>query len=198
MKWTENKKASKLLFLIGDAAPHIYPGDYNWETESKNAISRGIQINTIGCDGLDSGGTTVFEKIAKLSDGKFETLAYRQEIVDASGKRETLITSAGTRYRVRAGAEGEWKAGAKDLAAKGLAVAAPAPPAASFRSSRAMMRMGGMASFAEPRSAGGGAEGFASAEMGASLDRGDSNLDDVMLNAAKSKLKKDASIIYTK
>ncbi|MCC7530548.1 MAG: VWA domain-containing protein, partial [Candidatus Melainabacteria bacterium] len=75
LKWTDNKRASKLLFLIGDAAPHIYPGDYSWETESKNAISRGIQINTIGCDGLDSGGTSVFEKIAKLSDGKFETLA---------------------------------------------------------------------------------------------------------------------------
>jgi Mg-chelatase subunit ChlD len=202
LKWSDNKKASKLLFLIGDAAPHIYPGDYSWETESKNAISRGIQINTIGCDGLDSGGTSVFEKIAKLSDGKFETLAYRQEIVDASGKRETLITSAGARYRVKAGAEGEWKAGARDLAAKGLAVAAPAsaaPARASFHSSRAMMRMGGVKGFAEPGFAGGGGgDGFAAAEMSASLDRGDSNLDDVMLNAAKSKLKKDARIIYTK
>ncbi len=187
LKWTDNKKeASKLLFLIGDAAPHIYPNDYNWEAETKNAISRGIQINTIGCDGLDSGGTSVFEKIAKLSDGKFETLAYRQEIVDASGKKETLITSGGARYRVKAGAESEWKSGARDLAAKGLAVAEPAAPRASmYKASRAMMGAPGMASFAEGR---GG--GLPATSMGASINRGDSNLDDVMLNAAMGKLKK--------
>jgi Mg-chelatase subunit ChlD len=195
LKWTDNKKASKLLFLIGDAAPHIYPNDYNWETETKNAISRGIQINTIGCDGLDSGGTSVFEKIAKLSDGKFETLAYRQEIVDASGKRETLITSGGARYRVKAGAESEWKSGARDLAAKGLAVAEPAAPRASmYKASRAMMGAPGMASFA----AEGRGLGLPATSMGASINRGDSNLDDVMLNAAMGKLKKDSSIIYTK
>lgn len=193
LAWTSNKKASKLLFLIGDAGPSVYAHDFKWEDEAKNAISRGIQINTIGCDGLDAAGTTVFERIAKLSDGKFETLAYRQEVVNSEGKKETLITSAGRRYKVRAGAESEWKAGAKDLAAKGLAEAAPLPMTtmgkATFHASRAMM----MAPAAR-----GGAEGFSSASMGPSVNRGDSNLDDLMLNAAKSKLKKDASIIYTK
>ncbi|MBA3857986.1 MAG: hypothetical protein C0507_13865 [Cyanobacteria bacterium PR.3.49] len=192
LEWTSNKKASKLLFLIGDAGPSVYTNDFNWETEAKSAISRGIQINTIGCDGLDSAGTTVFEKIAKLSDGKFETLAYRQEIVNSEGKKETLITSAGMRYKVRAGAESEWKAGAKDLAAKGLAEAAPAAPAslakAGFSRSRAMRA----ASFEAGRA------GVSYESMGPSVNRGDSNLDDLMLNAAKSKLKKDASIIYTK
>ncbi len=201
LEWTKNKKASKLLFLIGDAGPHIYPGDFTWENEAKNAISRGIQINTIGCDGLDSAGTGVFEKIAKLSDGSYETLAYRQEIVNADGKRETLITSAGATYKVRAGAEAAWKAGAKDLAAKGLAVAAPAPASlmagggrgisrASFMSSRAMMHIDSRSADAE------GAPGGYAASY--SVNRGDSNLDDVMLNAAKSKLKKDSSIMYGK
>lgn len=193
LEWTSNKKASKLLFLIGDAGPSIYPNDFKWETEAKDAISRGIQINTIGCDGLDSTGTTVFEKIAKLSDGKFETLAYRQEIVNADGTKETLITSAGTRYRVKPGAEREWKAGAKDLAAKGLAVAAPAPAAAmgkaSFSTSRAMM-------MAEPVE--GRAGGLPTSMMGKYVNRGDSNLDEMMLSAAKKKLEKDSSIIYKK
>ena len=99
---------------------------------------------------------------------------------------------------MKAGAEGEWKAGAKDLADKGLAVAAPAPASlakAGFHSSRAMMRFAG-APMAEAGAAGGGA--MADGYSASALDRGDSNLDDVMLNAAKNKLKKDASIIYTK
>lgn len=199
LEWTKNKKASKLLFLIGDAGPHIYPGDFNWETEAKNAISRGIQINTIGCDGLDSAGTGVFEKIAKLSDGSYETLAYRQEIVNAEGKKETLITSAGATYRVKAGAEAAWKAGAKDLAAKGLAAPAPAESMAgrsralsraAFTSSPAMMSLDSAAA-----GAGGAPGGYAASY---SINRGDSNLDDVMLNAAKNKLKKDSSIMYGK
>ncbi|HIA54652.1 MAG TPA: VWA domain-containing protein [Candidatus Melainabacteria bacterium] len=203
LEWTKNKKASKLLFLIGDAAPHIYPNDFTWEAEAKNAISRGIQINTIGCDGLDSSGTTVFEKIAKLADGSFETLAYRQEIVNSEGKKETLITSGGSTYRVRAGSEESWKAGAKDLEARGLAVAAPAPVASMGKSGRAMMPTSFMARRASMHSesafaaAGAPGAGGAVASYGG-VNRGDSNLDDVMLNAAKSKLKKDASIIYTK
>ncbi|PZM82785.1 MAG: hypothetical protein DKT66_12400 [Candidatus Melainabacteria bacterium] len=202
LEWTKNKKASKLLFLIGDAAPHIYPNDFNWETEAKNAISRGIQINTIGCDGLDSSGTTVFEKIAKLSDGSFETLAYRQEIVNSEGKKETLITSGGSTYRVRAGAESSWKAGAKDLAAKGLAIAAPAPAATMAKRSHSS-RGTVFYPAAMPMSADAMEGGVRGASLGYSasyggVNRGDSNLDDVMLNAARSKLKKDASIIYTK
>jgi len=200
LEWTKNKKASKLLFLIGDAGPASYANDFKWENEAKDAIARGIQINTIGCDGLDAAGTTVFERIAKLSDGKFETLAYRQEIVNADGRKETLITSAGTRYRVKAGSESEWKAGAKDLAAKGLAEAAPAAPAYAtaakgrgYYSARPMSTMGLAKYSAESAAAMPGAS-----MMGKAVDRGDSNLDDLMLNLAKKKLSKDASIIYTK
>lgn len=197
LAWTKNKKASKLLFLIGDAAPHIYPHDYSWEAEAKNAISRGIQINTIGCDGLDGDGTTVFEKIAKLSDGSFETLAYRQEIVNADGKRETLITSGGATYRMRAGSEGAWKAGARELEAKGLAVAAPAPASiAAGRAEGMMMRGTSMRSSRAHVFAGAPAAAPSASYMG--VNRADSNLDEMMLNAAKSKLKKDASIMYSK
>ena len=199
LEWSKNKKASKLLFLIGDAGPHIYPGDFNWETEAKNAISRGIQINTIGCDGLDSSGTGVFEKIAKLSDGAYETLAYRQEIVNEEGKRETLITSGGATYRVKAGAEAAWKSGARDLAAKGLAVAAPAPREPMVSGTKSLMRASMSVPGSMMRSRAmveeGAAGGYAASY---SVNRGDSNLDDLMLNAAKGKLKKDSSIMYTK
>lgn len=197
LTWDKSKKTAKLLFLIGDAEPSIYPNDYKWEDEAKSAISRGIQINTIGCDGLDTNGTQVFEKIAKLSDGRYETLAYRQEVVNAKGEKETYFTAGGTSYRLKKGAESHWKAGA-DLAARGLAEVVAAPR------SRAV-RMGGFAGMAgSPTAAGAGmAAGAPVAESAfmaesAAVNRADNNLDDVMLNAAKSKMTKDTDVKYSK
>lgn len=212
LEWSKDKKTSKLLFLIGDAEPHIYPGDFTWEDESKSAISHGIQINTIGCDGLDANGTSIFEQIAKRSDGKFETLAYRQEVVNSTGEREVFITSGGARYKVDKTAAAEWKMGAADLAAKGMArrVSEPMPtssavagvmrPRAHF--GRALMGApaggGGAAGFhAAPAS--GGDEFASSAEASSkAVDRKESNLDDLMLNAAKAKMKKDSAVEYKK
>ncbi|HEY9786910.1 MAG TPA: vWA domain-containing protein [Candidatus Obscuribacterales bacterium] len=206
LHWTENKKASKLLFVIGDAGPKNYPNDYNWETETKQAISRGIQINTIACDGLDSLGNSVFQRIAKLADGKFETLAYRQEVVNAAGEKETLITSGGATYRLKKGAESEWKAGASELAAKGLAdkVTASAAPASPgrLRSYLGGPRLSGATSGTIVPAATGGAEFADSASLGAvaerAADRRDSNLDELMLNLAKAKMKKDSAVEYKK
>lgn len=193
LSWSKNKHASKLLFLIGDAPPHIYPGDYKWEDEAKNAISRGIQINAIGCNGLDASGTAIFEKIAKLADGKFEDLAYRREIVSADGKKETLITSGGGTYRVKAGAEDAWKAGARDLAARGLAVAAPASVAETMASASFDRASGASRAGVLSRSK---SYAYAAGAGGSGVNRGDSNLDEMMLNAAKAKLKKDLSVDY--
>src|SRR4029453_15365505 len=99
LSWDASNKATKVLFLIGDAGPHMYAGDYNWKTECSKAIGRGIQINVIGCNRREQfpngQGTDVFKKIAKLTGGRFETLAYRQEVVRADGRRDTLISSGG-------------------------------------------------------------------------------------------------------
>lgn len=133
LKWSSDKKTVKMLFLIGDAEPHFYPGDFKWEEESKKAIARGIQINTIACEGLQSSaqGMQTFQKIAKLADGSCENLTYKQEIVDASGHKSTYISSAGRTYKMAPEASGDsWREGAATLAARG--VAAPSPAAAPY------------------------------------------------------------------
>src|SRR5262249_17335836 len=131
LKWDGGKKTVKLLFLIGDAGPHFYPNDYNWKDECKQAISQGIQVNTIGCDGLQSypanQGVDVFQQIAKLTDGKYETLAYRQEVATADGHRETLIRTGGETFKMKAADKEAWRAGATALAKDGRAERVAAP-----------------------------------------------------------------------
>jgi Mg-chelatase subunit ChlD len=180
LKWDDNKKAAKLLFLIGDAGPHAYPNDYDWHQEARDAIARGIQINTIGCGGLESNTEWVgtWREIAKLADGKFDTLAYRQEVVDAHGRKETIVTAGGAAYRV-AGSPGSWKKAAA---------------------------MGKMEKIDTAAAAGyGGAVGVHGAMMSASMTRAaaaapvnreENNLDEILLDAAKAKATKSLKVEY--
>jgi Mg-chelatase subunit ChlD len=212
LKWSDEKKTVKLLFLIGDAGPHSYSKDFSWETESKHAIARGIQINTIACDGLRSEGLNVFQQIAKLADGKCEFLTYRQEVVNADGHRSTIISSAGRLYKVKAPSAEAWRAGADKLMATGAADAiapsagaggsfagAPAememmgdrPVVTDFRAAAAPMSMS-KASPARMRHASFGKYASASPPV----SRADSNLADIVLSATKDAAKKKANIEF--
>lgn len=145
LKWSSDKKTVKMLFLIGDAEPHYYPDDYKWADESKAAIARGIQINTIACQGLHSSGSgiEVFQKIAKLADGTCEDLTYRQEIVDARGEKTTLLSAGGKTYKLAPGASASWREGAAALASRGAAAPAPVSADASEAFSSALPYAGG-------------------------------------------------------
>lgn len=224
LHWSTDKKTVKVLFLIGDAGPHYYPGDYKWDTESKSAIAQGIQINTIACDGLNNSppDLDIFKKIAKLSDGKCEFLTYRQEVVDAGGHRSTLVSSAGKMFKVDSKSAEAWREGADKLMAKGMAapmaspVAAAAPmPAGSFAgtmtesaggialmdasptlSSATRGRMMMPTAKAKASGGAGGAAGAIGGYYGGNVSRGDSNLADIVLNATRDAAKKKANIEF--
>lgn len=210
LSWSKDNKTVKLLFLIGDAGPHYYPGDYSWETESRNAIAKGVQINTIACDGLKPDGLAVFQKIARLADGKCEALTYRQEVVNAAGHRSTLVSSAGKMYRVEGSSADAWRSGADKLVAKGAAVplagagtasysdsGAVVPPSMAFASAgpeRDMKAAPAAMKMSSARRAYAGSGGGAGAV--ASVSRGDSNLEDIVLSATKDAARKKANIDY--
>ena len=227
LNWSTDRKTVKVLFLIGDAEPHYYPNDYSWETESKQAIANGIQINTIACDGLDSfaSGRNIFQNIARLADGKCESLTYRQEIVDAGGHRTTLLSSAGKTYKVSSPSATAWREGADKLMAKGAAVAVPSAMTGATMSASALSAAESLdgastsslrtatRGFAAPYApvararasygalagaAGGGSGGAAYGDSFAapSVSRADSNLADIVLNATKDAAKKKAHIEF--
>lgn len=212
LSWDESKKTAKLIFLIGDAGPHYYPNDYNWADEAKSAIAKGIQINTLACSGLEStgdGGMDVFQKIAKLSDGQFENLAYRQIVRDERGKETTIISSAGDTYAVAEGASAEWKSGARALSAAGkaspmAALSRPrggagfgmfggAPASRAFRGEAASASMADVGAAASS----GVSAGVSSPVMEVTpLDRKDSNLDALMYDAAMKKAREKLNVSY--
>src|SRR3954447_11723759 len=50
VKWSADKKALRIIFLVGDAAPHMdYKDDVKYPVTCKRACEKGILINTIQC-----------------------------------------------------------------------------------------------------------------------------------------------------
>jgi len=199
LQWGSDKHTAKILFLIGDAGPHGTASDLDWRADCRAAIASGIQINTIGCAGLEGysapSGVDVFKQIAHLADGKFESLAYRQETVDSLGRKSTIVNAGGAAYALsRSSTVGDdWK---KEVAAGSMKPIAPpsgmvataalsAAPASAPRFARAKMStmMAG---------AGGNLGESAAAFAGAPMlqSRSDNNLDDIMLRDARERANK--------
>lgn len=62
----------KLLFLVGDAPPHLDYGDATTYRESlTNATQQGVKIMAVGASGLDDQGEYVFRQLAQGSMGRF-------------------------------------------------------------------------------------------------------------------------------
>ncbi|MBU1202198.1 MAG: VWA domain-containing protein [Nanoarchaeota archaeon] len=91
MNW--NKKARKIVFLIGDASPHGEgspennyqqgsPNGYNYRTEIKSAVSKDIKIYAVSGSGMDDNGVRIWKEIASKTGGQYEALSYVRRDID--------------------------------------------------------------------------------------------------------------------
>jgi Mg-chelatase subunit ChlD len=71
IKWSEDKKALRIIFLVGDAPPHEdYKDDVQYRTTCQEACKKGIIINTIQC-GNDSERMRTWKDIAAKAEGSY-------------------------------------------------------------------------------------------------------------------------------
>jgi Mg-chelatase subunit ChlD len=75
IKWNKSKKVLKLVFLVGDAPPHMdYQDDVKYPEICKLAAKSNIILNTVQCGNMAS-TTPVWEEIAKLAEGDYVAIA---------------------------------------------------------------------------------------------------------------------------
>ncbi len=74
LSWTP-EDAVRVLFLIGDAGPHLERGRPYTET-MRRAAEKGIKIVTVGCSGLDATGEFVWRQLAAFTLGRFAFVSY--------------------------------------------------------------------------------------------------------------------------
>src|SRR5437870_1564992 len=71
IKWSADKKTLKIIFLVGDAPPHMdYPDDVKYPETCKVACTKDIIINTIQC-GTHAETRKYWEHICKLAEGSY-------------------------------------------------------------------------------------------------------------------------------
>jgi Mg-chelatase subunit ChlD len=75
IKWSKDKKVMKIIFLVGDAPPHMdYPDDVKYPQTCKLAVKQGILINTIQC-GTYAAATAPWKEIAAKAEGSYVAIA---------------------------------------------------------------------------------------------------------------------------
>lgn len=134
MPWSEDKDVLKLIFLVGDAPPHMdYGDDVKHALTSQAAVRRNIYINTLQC-GADPNTTRVWTEIAHNSEGRFAAIPQDGGVVAVATPYDEELRRLATALD---GTEVAW--GARDKReskkallsrASGYAAAAPASTAA--------------------------------------------------------------------
>ena len=70
MSWSENEQAYQVIFLVGDAPPHMDYNEVRYPEIVASATEKGIVINTIQCGDIPS-TIAPWTQIAGLSNGEF-------------------------------------------------------------------------------------------------------------------------------
>ncbi len=71
IKWSKDKETLRIIFLVGDAPPHMdYGDDSKYPATCKKACEKGILINTIQCGG-DKDCQKHWKEICKLAEGSY-------------------------------------------------------------------------------------------------------------------------------
>ena len=106
MSWTEQDQAYKVIFLVGDAPPHMDYNEVRYPEIMASALDKGIVVNTIQCGDIAS-AIEPWTQIASLGQGNFlqveqagsavaYTTPYDEEIATLSAKLDDTRLYYGT------------------------------------------------------------------------------------------------------
>jgi Mg-chelatase subunit ChlD len=71
INWSKDKKTLRIIFLVGDAPPHMdYPDDVKYTETCKLAAGRDIIVNTVQCGNIPD-TRKYWEDICRLAEGSY-------------------------------------------------------------------------------------------------------------------------------
>jgi hypothetical protein len=114
VKWSTDRKTLRIIFLVGDAPPHMdYPDDVKYPVTCRKACEKGIIINTIQC-GNDGECTKFWRDICAKAEGSYVQIAqeggvvaidtpFDKRLVEINGEVARTILVFGTPEQQREG-----------------------------------------------------------------------------------------------
>jgi Mg-chelatase subunit ChlD len=138
MSWSTNRSVLKIIFLVGDAPPHMdYPNGPKYPEVCQAAMKKDLIINTIQCGGIRD-TTPIWKEIAKLSEGSYAAIAQEGGMVAVTTPMDEKLAELNRKVGGTLVAYGSERARREVAAKQTLSEAAPASVAAdrlSFNSS---------------------------------------------------------------
>ncbi len=95
LKWTKESDELKVIFIAGNEP--FDQGNIDYRNSCKDAISKGIIINTIFCGEYDEGVQTKWKNGADISDGKYMNIDQNQEIVHLDAPQDEELIELGNK-----------------------------------------------------------------------------------------------------
>lgn len=130
MSWSADKQVLKIVFLVGDAPPHMdYANDVKYPDVCQAAMKRDLVINTIQCGDIPR-TTPVWQEIAKLSEGNFAAIAQSGGMAVIATPMDADIATLNRKLGGTLVAYGSSSARREVFAKQALSEAAPASVAA--------------------------------------------------------------------
>jgi Mg-chelatase subunit ChlD len=122
--WDKSKKVLKLVFLVGDAPPHMdYQDDVKYPAVCKQAVKKDLIVNTVQCGSMAS-TTPIWKEIAKLAEGDYVAIAQTGGVAAISTPVDAEIAKLNRELGVTVVAYGD--ARGRATVARKLALAADA------------------------------------------------------------------------
>lgn len=140
--WSRGRDTLRIIYLVGDYPPHNeYQDVPQYDALAKQAIERGIYINTILCGGNTDAGR-VWQEIARRAEGEYFQIQqdggvvavatpYDAELAELNGALVETVVVYGTAEQQMAARELNLGAGAMSAPAAGEPSARPAAIAAA-------------------------------------------------------------------
>jgi Mg-chelatase subunit ChlD len=81
MSWSQDRQVLKIIFLVGDAPPHMdYADGPKYPQVCQEAVKKDIIINTVQCGSIER-TTPFWTEIAQLSEGSYAAIAQSGNMV---------------------------------------------------------------------------------------------------------------------
>jgi hypothetical protein len=89
LKWNKNNKVLKIIFVAGNEP--FSQGQVDYVKSCKNAIKKGIVVNTIFCGNYKAGIDTKWKHGADLADGQYMNIDQNQKFVYIEAPQDARI-----------------------------------------------------------------------------------------------------------
>jgi Mg-chelatase subunit ChlD len=130
IKWSSDARTLRLIFLVGDAPPHMdYKDDVKYPDTCKKACEKGIIINTIQC-GTDAECTRYWKDICLKAEGSYVAIPQDGGVVAVATPFDGRLAEINTELARSTVVYGDKDKRERDLKKADDAAKLPAPAAA--------------------------------------------------------------------